>query len=277
MSDARSERSTRVAVVAGGGRGLGRIVAVALARRGDRVALVGRSVESLGQTERLIVEEGGIARAIPADISDPSAVEAMARAVERDLGQASILVNAAGIFGPIQPVKDGDPLAWIETLSVNLIGPYLTCRAFIGPMVERGWGRIVNFSSATSLHPPGPFNSAYATSKVALNQLTRHLAAEVAGSGVTANVIHPGDVKTDMWADIRDRARLMGSEGDAYRKWVEWVETTGGDDRQKAADLVLRLTGEDGGQVNGQFLWIADPLQAPIPSWDPPADSRPWN
>ena len=71
-------------------------------------------------------------------------------------------------------------------------------------MLEAGWGRIVNVTSAASLHPPGPLNSAYGTAKAALNQFTRHLAAEIAGSGVTANVIHPGDVKTDMWADIRD-------------------------------------------------------------------------
>lgn len=238
---------------------------------------MGRGVESLREAEGLIVEEGGFAKAFPANIGDPAAVEMMARAVERDLGPVSILVNAAGIFGPIQPVKDGNPLAWIETVTVNLIGPYLTCRAFVGPMIERGWGRIVNFSSAASLHPPGPFNSAYGTSKVALNQLTRHLAAEVSGTGVTANVVHPGDVKTDMWADIRDRARLMGPEAEGYRKWVEWVESTGGDDPQKAADLILRLTGENGGEFNGQFLWIADPLQAPIPSWEPPPDSRPWN
>ena len=69
-------------------------------------------------------------------------------------------------------------------------------------MLESGWGRIVNITSAASLHPPGPINSAYGTAKAALNQLTRHLAAEVAGSGVTANVIHPGDVRTAMWADI---------------------------------------------------------------------------
>jgi NAD(P)-dependent dehydrogenase (short-subunit alcohol dehydrogenase family) len=271
------ERPARVAVVTGGGRGLGRVVALALARRGDPVALVGRGVEALRETERLIVEGGGVARSFPADIGDPAAVEAMARAVERDLGPASILVNAAGIFGPILPIKDGDPRAWIETIGVNLIGPYLTCRAFVGPMVERGWGRVVNFSSAASLHPPGPLNSAYATSKVALNQLTRHLAAEVSGTGVTANVIHPGDVKTAMWADIRDRARQMGPEAEDYRKWVEWVESTGGDDPRKAADLVLRLTANDASGINGQFLWITDPLQAPIPSWEPPVDARPWS
>ena len=72
-------------------------------------------------------------------------------------------------------------------------------------MVDAGWGRIVNLTSAASLHPPGPMNSAYGTAKAALNQFTRHLAAELAGTGVTANVLHPGDVKTEMWADIRDR------------------------------------------------------------------------
>ena len=81
-------------------------------------------------------------------------------------------------------------------------------------MIDAGWGRIVNVTSAASLHPPGPLNSAYATAKVALNQLTRHLAAEIAGTGVTANVIHPGDVKTDMWADIRDRVAVMGPEAE---------------------------------------------------------------
>ncbi len=277
MSGANIEKPARVAVVTGGGRGLGRTVALALARRGDHVALVGRSVESLRETERLAAEAGGLAKAFPADICDQAAVLMMARAVEQELGPVSILVNVAGVFGPIQPMKDGDPQAWIETLTVNLIGPYLTCRAFVGPMIERDWGRIVNFSSAASLHPPGPFNSAYATSKVALNQLTRHLAAEVSGTGVTANVIHPGDVKTDMWADVRDRAQSMGPEADGYRKWVEWVDSTGGDDPRKAADLVLQLTDERGDQINGQFLWIADPLQAPIPSWEAPLDSRPWS
>jgi len=267
----------RVAVVTGAGRGLGRVVAVALARRGDRVALVSRGEAALRATRLLVEEEGGHARAFPTDVGDPDAVEAMARAVERDLGPVSILINAAGVFGPIQLIKDGEPKAWLDTLTTNLVGPYLTCRAFLGPMVERGWGRIVNFSSAASLHPPGPLNSAYATSKVALNQLTRHLAAEVAGTGVTANVIHPGDVKTEMWADIRDRARRMGPEAEGYRKWVEWVEATGGDDPCKAADLVLRLTGEEGGRQNGRFLWIDDPLQAPIPGWEAPDDARPWS
>jgi len=194
-------------------------------------------------------------------------VEDLRRDVEERCGVVSILVNAAGVFGPIQMIKDSDPQRWIETLGVNVFGPYLTCRAFLNGMIQSGWGRIINFSSAAALHPPGPLNSAYATSKVALNQFTRHLAAELSGTGVTANVLHPGEVKTEMWSAIRAEAATLGPEAEAYREWVRTVEQTGGDDPKKAADLVLRLTGDDAAAINGKFLWIEDGLQAPIHSW----------
>lgn len=269
-------RTPRVAVVTGASRGLGRATAEALAHRGDRVALVARSEPDLREVEASIRSAGGVALAVPADLSEPSAASEVARRVEVSLGPVSVLVNAAGIFGPVALLKDGDAEAWLRTIQVNLIAPYLTCRAFVGGMVARGWGRIVNFSSAAALHAPGPANSAYGTSKVALNQMTRHLAAELAGSGVTANVLHPGDVKTEMWADIRDQSARLGPEGAGYQQWVRWVEETGGDPPHKATDLVLRLTSEEGGGVNGQFLWIEQPLQAPIPSWEAPSDTRPW-
>jgi NAD(P)-dependent dehydrogenase (short-subunit alcohol dehydrogenase family) len=140
-------------------------------------------------------------------------------------------------------------------------------------MVAEGWGRIVNLTSAASLHPPGLYGSAYATAKVALNQLTRHLAAELAGTGVTANVFHPGDVKTEMWGDIRNQANALGPEAEPLRKWVAWVAETGGDPPRKAADLVLRVLDSD---VNGEFLWIEEPLQTPLPSWESPVAAEPW-
>ncbi|MEJ7749040.1 MAG: hypothetical protein WKF56_07035, partial [Candidatus Limnocylindrales bacterium] len=100
--------------------------------------------------------------------------------------------------------------------------------------------------------------------------------AEIEGSGVTANVIHPGDVKTDMWQDIRDRVAGMGPEAEPYRQWAVWVAETGGDPLHKAVDLVLRLTSDDGSDINGRFCWVDDPLQPPIPSWDEPAETQPW-
>ena len=271
-----SDLHGRVAVVTGASRGLGRRIAVRLAIEGATVALVARSEAGLQETRREIAAKGAQALAVPADLGLPESVRRLKGVIESELGVPSILVNAAGVFGPIALVRDGDPAAWTETFMINTIAPYLTCRAFVGGMIAGGRGRIVNVTSAAALHEPGPCNSAYATSKVALNQFTRHLASELKGTGVTANVIHPGDVKTDMWAEIKAASERLGSMADAYMQWVNWVEETGGDDPEKAADLVAGLMGEDTASVNGQFLWIKDGLQNPIPSWGEPGRPQPW-
>ncbi len=267
----------KVAVVTGASRGLGQRVAVRLAKHGAAVAIVARGAAQLDQTAAEIRAGGGAALPIPADLTDNRAADMIKAKVEGELSVPTILVNGAGIFGPISLFKDGDPQAWIETIQLNTIAPYLLCRAFVNGMIEQGWGRIINFTSAAALHPPGHLNSAYGTSKVAINQMTRHLAAELAGTGVTANVIHPGDVKTEMWSYIRDIVKDMREPAaDAYRQWAEWVEETGGDDPEKAADLVLNIVSDAAASVTGQFLWIEDGLQAPIPSWGDPTTTQPW-
>ena len=237
-----------VAVVTGASRGIGKDVAEALAARGATVIPVARTAERFR-----------------VDVSDPEQVAALAREVEDEFGRPTILVNAAGVFGPLERFRDTDPEAWVETVMVDTIGPYLTCRAFVGGMLEAGWGRIVNLTSAASLLPPDGIGSAYATAKTALNHLTRHLAADLAGTGVTANVIHPGEIRTAMWAEIRDQAEQLGEVAAANARWATWVEETGGDPPAKAVDLVVRIIESD---VNGQFLWIDEPLRAPIQSWD---------
>jgi len=260
----------KVAVVTGGGRGVGRAVALALAREGVRVQVVARSAEQLAETVRLIEAEGGMADAVAADLTQPEAVFGVVKPrVEERWGPPQILVNAAGIFGPVALVAESDPRRWAATIAINTVAPYLVCRAFLPGMLASGWGRIVNVTSAASLHRPGPLNSAYATSKVALNHFTRCLASELAGSGVTAHVIHPGDLKTDMWRDIRDQvATLPGELGELYRGWARWIEETGGDPPEKAAALVLRIVGDDeyARANHGQFLWIEGGLQRPIPT-----------
>jgi NAD(P)-dependent dehydrogenase (short-subunit alcohol dehydrogenase family) len=270
------DQQARIAVVTGGGRGLGRAIALGLAGAGARVAAVARSADELAETERRATDLAGSVVGISCDVADHRAVETMAMEVRERLGQPGILINAAGTFGPIALVQDTDPEAWQRTIMVDAVAPYLTVRAFLAAMLDAGWGRIVNVSSAAALHPPGPVNSAYGTAKAALNQFTRHLAAEIAGTGVTANVIHPGDVKTAMWADIRSRVAGLGAVARDYVAWADWLEATGGDPPDKAVALVLRLTSDLGGSINGRFCWIDDPLQAPVPSWEPPVDDRPW-
>ncbi len=266
----------KVAVVTGASRGLGQRIAVRLAKHGAAVALLARNEAGLEDTRKQIAAEGALALVVPVDLGKPQSVDEVKGVIERDLGKPSILINAAGIFGPIDLIQDSDPAAWIETIMINAVSPYLTCRAFTGGMIAAGWGRIVNVTSAAALHEPGPANSAYATSKVALNHLTRHLASELKGTGVTANVIHPGDVKTDMWADIKAASARLGKLADPFTQWVNWVQQTGGDDPEKAADLVIDLMSDTAANINGRFLWIRDGLQSPIPSWGEPGDPQPW-
>ena len=271
-----TELKGKIAVVTGASRGLGQRAAIRLGVAGAVVALVARGEAQLRETAAMIEQHGGRAIVVPTDLSRPDFLDDLKSAVENQLGKPSILVNAAGIFGPIQLVKDSDPKFWIETLMINAISAYQTSRAFVGGMIDQKWGRIVNVTSAAALHPPGPINSAYGTSKVALNQFTRHLAAELEGTGVTANVIHPGDVKTEMFEYIRQTSSTLGPEAAAYQQWVAWMDETGGDDPEKAADLILDLMSDEAAEVNGQFLWIKDGLQAPIPSWGEPPPTQPW-
>jgi NAD(P)-dependent dehydrogenase (short-subunit alcohol dehydrogenase family) len=266
----------KVAVVTGASRGVGRHIAIRLAREGATVALLARSEAGLEDTGKMLAGSGARTLSVPVDVANPASVNRAKDIIERDLGSPSILVNAAGDFGPISLVKDSDPAAWIETLMINTVASYLTCRAFVDGMIRAGWGRIVNVTSAAALHEPGPINSAYGTSKAALNQFTRHLASELKGTGVTANVIHPGDVKTDMWAYIKSASEHVGSAADAYIQWANWVEKTGGDDPEKAADLVADLMTDEAADINGRFLWIKDGLQVPIPSWGGSAETHPW-
>ena len=270
-----TELTGRIAVVSGASRGVGLTIAKKLVEQGVKVAAVSRSHEPLVRVQKSLLGQPGAFHPFIADIGQPDDVKSVARMIREDLGAADILINAAGKFGPIQWIAESNPQVWVDTIMVDAVSAYLTTREFLPDMLMGGWGRIINVSSAGALHTPGPLNSAYGTAKVALNQFTRHLASEIAGTGVTANVIHPGDLKTDMWADIRDQAELLGPSAADYSQWARWVEETGGDPIEKSAELMLELLTEVPAR-NGEFCWIRDPIQAPIDSWGSPNDAQPW-
>jgi NAD(P)-dependent dehydrogenase (short-subunit alcohol dehydrogenase family) len=256
-----------IAVVTGAGSGVGEAVAIALAAAGVRVALVGRTAARLERVQAIIAAAGRESAVFPCDVAQPGEVAALKDAVVARYGEPQVLFNGAGIHCEALPIGETTPERWIETMATNATGPYLAARAFLPGMVRQGWGRIINVSSAASISPPWNVAAVYQLSKVTLNWFTRQLAAEVEGTGVTANAIHPGEVKTEMWAAIKADASSRTGPGRNLLGWAEWVEETGGDPPEKTADLVLELLSRESDGVNGQFLWIKDGLQKPRPAW----------
>jgi NAD(P)-dependent dehydrogenase (short-subunit alcohol dehydrogenase family) len=181
-----------VALVTGGGRGIGANVARELASAGMEVAVTGRTAE---QVEAVADEIGG--RALVGDVSRD---EDVARWFS-DLDRVDLLVNNAGISGPDAPFEDEDPAAWWHVFEVNLRGVYLCCRAAVPGMVERGGGRIVNVASGSAYLPTtGMASTAYGPSKAAVHRFSELLAGQLSPKGVYVFPISPGLVKTEMTA-----------------------------------------------------------------------------
>jgi NAD(P)-dependent dehydrogenase (short-subunit alcohol dehydrogenase family) len=191
-----TELNGQVAIVTGGGSGIGQGVALALAREGAKVVVCGRRADALERTTAAIQDTGGDALAVQADVSQ---VEDVERLVSRTLeahGRVDILVNNAGISG-FSPIHEHDVETWDRVMAVNLRGPFLTARAVLPLMREQGDGHIVMISSESGLeHYPG--NGAYGVSKHALNALSEYIQRENQELGVRVDAVCPGMVITEM-------------------------------------------------------------------------------
>ena len=193
----------RTAFITGGGRGIGRAVALAFAREGARVFVVARTAAEVQRVAAEVNAESGHAAAHAAcDVADPRSVEA-AFAAARDFFGAGIdvLVNNAGVADSSKFAETSDEF-WRRHLDVNLTGTFYCMRAALPPMVEKGWGRVVNVASVAG-KTGAPYVAAYAASKHGVLGLTRSVALEVARTGVTVNAVCPGYVETPMAARVR--------------------------------------------------------------------------
>lgn len=185
-----------IAVVTGASKGLGRHMAGSLAAAGAQVALVARNEALLNQVAQGIRESGGEAEYIVADVTDEAAAAEVDHAVRETFGVCDILINNAGINNR-KPIEEMSVEEWHEIIEVNLTGPFMMSRAFVGGMKEKNWGRILNMTSIMS-HVSLPNRAGYSTTKAGLLGFTRALALELAPHNITVNGISPGPFATEM-------------------------------------------------------------------------------
>lgn len=256
MDTTENQLTGRTALVTGAGRGIGREVALALARAGARVAATARSANEIEAVAAIVRDNGGSAMPVAMDVSDPKSVaEGFAR-VRDELGPIDILVNNAGIGRSSLLWKTTDEI-WRTTIETNLSGTFYCMREALGPMVERGWGRVVNVASVAG-KIGGPYISAYVASKHAVLGLTKSAALEVAKHGVTVNALCPGYVDTPMTdATVQTIMEKTGkSESDA-RRALEGMSPQGRlVTSEEVAYAVLALMADDARGINGQAINI---------------------
>lgn len=191
----------QAAIITGGGRGIGRAIALAYAEAGADVCVTARSKSEIEQVAGQICQSGGRAIAVTCDVAERQSVEAMIQQAFNEFGRLDILVNNAGGGLERTLVGEDDPDVWRQVVEINLLGTYYCTRAALPHLKADGGGRIINIGSGMG-HQPRAKNSSYNVSKAGVWMLTRCLSLELWESGVTVNELIPGPVHTDLTADI---------------------------------------------------------------------------
>jgi NAD(P)-dependent dehydrogenase (short-subunit alcohol dehydrogenase family) len=243
----------QVALVTGGGRGIGRAIGVALGSAGARVALAARSQDEVAEAAGAVEAEGKVARGWTLDVTDLGAVAGVVEEVEAELGPVTLLVNNAGTAHAPGPLWEVDPDDWWRDLEVHVRGAFNCCRAVLPGMVERGGGRVVNIGSLAGARDE-TYISGYACAKTAYLRLTGTLAAETAGLEVTVFCVSPGLVRTRMVEELL---------GEAGRRWRPWIAAAAPEDytpAERVGALLVRIAAGDADPLSGRFLHARDDL-----------------
>jgi NAD(P)-dependent dehydrogenase (short-subunit alcohol dehydrogenase family) len=254
VANGGSDRLTgQTAMVTGAGRGLGRAIAVNLAREGAAVAVIARTAAEVDETVGLIVGSGGRATGVAVDVTDGRAVGRAVAEVRASLGPVTLLVNNAGVITPLGPAWEVSADEWWRLLETNVRGPLNGAHAVLPAMTAARSGRIVNIVSGVGLRSVENL-SAYATSKAALIRLTEALAIDAAASGVAVFAVDPGYLSTAMTEYL--------AYSDAGRQWTPQAASLFGTPDhvpvERAAGLVATLATGVADRLTGRFLTVWD-------------------
>jgi NAD(P)-dependent dehydrogenase (short-subunit alcohol dehydrogenase family) len=253
-----AELAGQVALVTGGGRGIGRGIAEAFAAEGAAVAVLARSTDQLAETVAGIEQAGGRGLAVTGDVRGRRDVEQAVAETERQLGPITVLVNNAGITGPFAPIWAADPDEWWRTQEVHLHGTFLCTRTVLPGMMARGEGRIITIASRAA-EQGRPNTSAYGIAKAAQLRFTESLAAEVGSQGIRAFVLHPGFVDTQFADEPQERedAQRWAPEFVARLKELKRNPAIGNPITQVMSLCVFLASGRGDG-LSGRYLSVDD-------------------
>ncbi len=244
----------KVAVVTGGGRGIGRTIALAFAREGADVVVTARTTSEIDEVAGEVRALGRTGLPIPVDLSQREAIQSCVREIFSHFPSVHILVNNAGIGGGQNPklITDYDDDFWDMSVSVNLTAPYLLTKAFLPSMIAQGWGRIINIASGSGKRG-AVRRAAYSATKHGLLGLTKTAALEVATTGVTVNAICPGIIRGEF------ATRWLQERAETNRTTIEIEEKSGSPmqrllEPEEVADLAVYLASDAARGITGQAM-----------------------
>ncbi|HSS90185.1 MAG TPA: SDR family oxidoreductase [Streptosporangiaceae bacterium] len=257
-----------VALVSGGGRGVGRLLGARLAGAGAAVGLIARSADELAAAAGEINRAGGTAAAAVADVADHRATAAAVTELRHQLGTADILINNAGISGPVAPLWQAQTAEWWRAIEVNLGGAFVLTQLALEHMISAGKGRIINVTSYAGVYR-WPLLSAYAASKAALVKLTETLAEETRPHGVSVFSVDPGLLPIGLGeAALKASAGRKTPEGRVQR-WIRDQLAAGrGADPEEVVRLIIALASGRADRLSGRHLSVTDSLDALLPRID---------